>query len=698
MVQSKINMDVNYQEKNEIYKKDDETESFLYSYPISGFECIICLGNINYEHADKKILYIRIYSCINETVDEQIGVFEFKPSDNIEDNDGDIDLTKLDEPLLYSFVTKKYLKARFPEEIEDNEEDDDADVDIKSEYDDDPVDLSDDDGEEQEQEQEDEVEEGDEEAPEIVDDEKNVFQPLENADDAIEDGQTLTQDLKEKELFVNEAHNTWVEKFLHNNNYDIQNVESNGDCLFAVIREGLKGINKEVTVEMLRKMLSDNANEEKFKEYKQFYNEFMTEIKKQTILINNIKKEYQLLGQQQKAEKDRDAKKQLALKGKKLKQKFNQEKASLKITKELITEYEFMKDINNVGQFKEILQSCSFWADAWAIDLLEQIINLKLIIFNSTNYTESDGDNVLQCQMVSKDVEEKKSIFNPKYYILADYTGDHYKLITYKNKRIFKFNEIPYSVKKLVQTKCMESKGNTIYNFIPAFKSMLDDKIEENVIEKDGSSICEIQNDPKEKIYNDDIVFQFYSKSRDVIPGKGAGEQIPIGQEKDFSELNEIDNWRKKLSNFWVAEFNIDGKKWNSVEHYYQGSKFKNTHPVFYSKFSLSHEDHDEEPQWIKQLPKELSKDPAIAQRLGGKSGIYKKIRYRPKEIKMDDDFLINKFKIMEKGQYAKYSQNEDLKQALLLTKKAKLQHFVRGCKPVVFHDTMKLRKQFNST
>ena len=143
MVQSKINMDVNYQEKNEIYKKDDETESFLYSYPISGFECIICLGNINYDYADKKILYIRIYSCVNETIDEQIGVFEFKPSDNIEDNDGDIDLTKLDTPLLYSFVTKKYLKARFPEETEDKEEDD-SDVDMKSEYDDDPIDLSDD--------------------------------------------------------------------------------------------------------------------------------------------------------------------------------------------------------------------------------------------------------------------------------------------------------------------------------------------------------------------------------------------------------------------------------------------------------------------------------------------------------------------------------------------------------------------------
>ena len=349
----------------------------------------------------------------------------------------------------------------------------------------------------------------------------------------------------------------------------------------------------------------------------------------------------------------------------------------------MLGEYAFMKDISNVGQFKEILQTCKFWADYWAIDLLEKVINVKLIIFNSGNYSEKDSDNVLQCQMASSNIEEGKQVFNPKYYLLVDYTGNHYKLITYKNKRAFTFSELPYSIKNLIKIKCMESNGKTIYNFIPAFKDMMDDKLQENVQEpeKDGSSTCEIQNQPKDKLHNDDVVFQFYSKSRHVLPGKGAGEKIPLGKEKEFAELHQIKNWRKQLSNFWVSEFTADGKRWSSVEHYYQGSKFKNNHPVFYSKFSLSHEEHEEEPQWIKQLPKELSKDPAIAQRLGGKSGIYKKIRYRPKEIKMDEDFMENKFKVMEKGQYAKYSQNEDLKKMLILTKDAKLQHFVRGCK-----------------
>lgn len=693
MVQSQINSEINYKEKNDIHKKDDEMDALLYSYPLLGFECIICLGNINYDYADKKILYVRIYSCINEQIDEQIGIFEFSPSDNIEDNDGDIDLTKINDPLLYNFVDKKYLKARFPEEKQDEDEDKAHEKQESSIYDEDPVDLSEE--ENPENNEEEEVEE-----VENLEEEKQEFEQLENADEVIKEGQTLSQDKKEREFYVNETHNTWMEKFLHNNNYDIQDVESNGDCLFAVIREGLKGINKEITVDMLRKLLADNASDEKFKEYKQIYDEFQTEIKNQNIVINKIKKEYQLLGQQVKAEKDRDKQYQISEKGKKLKKKYNQEKNSLNVTKELIGEYNFMKDINNVTQFKEIIQTCKFWADYWAIDLLEKVVNIKLIIFNSANYSEKDHDNVLQCQMASAKVEEGKATFNPKYYLLVDYTGNHYKLITYKNKRIFTFSELPYSVTNLIKTKCMESTGKTIYNFIPAFKDIMEDKLQENVTEpeKDGSSTCEIQNQPKDKLYNDDIVFQFYSKSRHVLPGKGAGEKIALGKEKEFAELHQIKDWRKQLSNFWVSEFTADGKRWNSVEHYYQGNKFKNNHPVFYSKFSLSHEEHEEEPQWIKQLPKELSKDPVIAQRLGGKSGIYKKIRYRPKEIKMDEDFMENKFKIMERGQYAKYSQNDDLKKMLLLTNKAKLQHFVRGCKPVVFQDSMKLRKQFNST
>ena len=186
------------------------------------------------------------------------------------------------------------------------------------------------------------------------------------------------------------------------------------------------------------------------------------------------------------------------------------------------------------------------------------------------------------------------------------------------------------------------------------------------------------------KLFNPEIVFQFYSKSRDPDPGKGSGEKISEDKISEFKELSKIKNWRKMLSNFYESEFTLDNKKWLSVEHYYQGSKFKKDNPDFYEKFSL---DSDSD----------ISKDPNLAKSAGGKSGKSKGKLLRPENIKIDKDFFKDNrsSQEMKAAQREKYSQNEKLKEMLLLTKDAKLTHFSRGSPPIEFTETMELREEF---
>jgi predicted NAD-dependent protein-ADP-ribosyltransferase YbiA (DUF1768 family) len=248
---------------------------------------------------------------------------------------------------------------------------------------------------------------------------------------------------------------------------------------------------------------------------------------------------------------------------------------------------------------------------------------------------------------------------------------------------LFKFTELPYDIKKLIYERCLENNSGP-FAIIPDFQKFKSSQKKHVIKEAQYEDLTESK---LRGLYNDEIVFQFYSKSLDKpLPGKGSGEKIPNDRLREYSTLASIPQWRKKLSNFWVQPFTLDNHKWASVEHYYQASKFKRTHPEFYLSFSLD-------------SGTDLSKDPAMAKAAGGKSGKYKGELIRPIEVSADSEFFGKRQKReIYAAQYAKFTQNEDLKTLLLSTGDAKLSHFVKGAEPIVFDELMLIRDKIRKT
>ena len=92
-------------------------------------------------------------------------------------------------------------------------------------------------------------------------------------DDFFTEGETDKHEKKERKKYKKPADasdpNSWIQEYLHNNNYSVLDNEGGGDCFFAVIRDGFKNINKSISVEKLRQMLTEKTSQEQYQNYKE---------------------------------------------------------------------------------------------------------------------------------------------------------------------------------------------------------------------------------------------------------------------------------------------------------------------------------------------------------------------------------------------------------------------------------------------
>ena len=686
MVVSNIIQNVTFKEDKSVEKHDKKTEVSIFRITLLDIDVNVSVGKVN-TSLYNDIYFAPVYLVLNENVQIKIGIYEFLAEDytTLLDADNDLNIAYIEGPLLFEFVTKEYLQEMM-EKYELFE------------------DISSDESESEDEEKDEE--DTDKMQPFVYEEDDAVYLELK---------ETKKDDDDMAKMFKSTTNTTWIEEFYKNNNYSILDNEGGGDCLFATIRDGLKHSNITITVPEIRKMLSESTTQEQFKTYKENYDMFSGEIRElEDKMIEarkrhgELAKEYKKIAAKAKQEKDRDNKlilrdKALAIKAdfesiKPIFKKYKDEKA---VAETNLVEFQFMENIETLDDLKKMINTCKFWADAASITRIEYIMNIKLIVLSSEYYKMGLKERVVTCgDFTLKEIEDK-GYFNPKHYIVVEHTGDHYKLIKYKNKGAMLFHELPYKLREDLVERCASSQGKTVYNYIPKFQTYMGvpttmpsvgDEVDEEITSDNEAemtpSVSKTNDD--EPLFDDSVIFQFYSKSKDAAPGKGSGENISPKMEKEFIELGKIKNWRHQLSNFHTKKdknkkivplFKLDGYTWASVEHYYHANKFKKNNMDYYKLFTM-------------ESKSEISTDPIAAKGAGGKTGKVNKKKFRPSNVKMDEDFMMNgkNEDVMYNGQLAKYKQNPELKDMLLLTKDAKLVHFSRGGS-IVFYDTMKVRK-----
>lgn len=633
MVKSVISSDeVNYNENRDIAKEDVGHSTTIYQMLLFDTDVTVGLGKGNYSYSDKGIVYYSLYLVYDNKIKSKIGIFEVKADNliNILDDDGDVSLEKGNIILFPSESIEKDIIAS-KNILSSDSEDDNAEQE----------EPEDNDGEDYY------YEDSDEEKPEDLPQNENL---------------------------------TWIEHFMKDKKYRVIDNEGQGDCFFAALRDGLKDTEKNTSVDDLRMMLSQEANEEIFAEYRNLYMNFYTEYKRIESEMRKIRSTLNILKKRNENAKNREESMILLDQAKEYTEKYKTLSDDKAVTKSLMTEFDYMKNIDTLDKFAEFILTKDYWADTWAISTLERLLNIKVVLLSEEAFNSGDVSSVLKCGQLNDSSIEKEGEFSPDYYIMAGYNGMHYTLISYEKHMNFTFKNLPSEIKRLIIEKCMEKNAGPYY-YIQDFKD-LKKKLGLRHSDDDANNPDYLNND----LFNEQITFMYHSLSdAKPIAGKGSGETIDDNSIVEFTKLNKKKHWRRMLDDSWEAPISIDGKRWKSVLHYYLGSQFKKGFPDFYEKFSLDSNSN-------------ISKDLKKAKIAGSKTGSLKGKTYRDVRIKIDPDFYdvnpdARQYTERQIALDAKFTQNLDLKEVLQLTYPAKLVKFMRGNMPETDIYIMKIRK-----
>lgn len=642
MVQSLINPDVCYPEVDTIDPEDvgyaAQVCEMARSSPQEDKFMLIAIGKVKYTFHDRGILYYPIYLLTMDdkkqlVAKSKIGLVEVpvKHALIILDENKEIRLDLLEDPLLFAFANEDYLDRFSTDEVP---------VHSKKT----PVPTTEEQKEEPEEEEDDDASESVQKARHLIahgifKQNERIVLPPPVPEETETESKTLTEAFESSSM---KDAKFWVQRFLKNDRFGFHTVHgSDSESLFACICDAFQQIGKDTTVAKLKAVVALEATASVFKSRREAYEHLVHKVRDKKLRLDKMKES---------SHKDKDDAAMTAL--------THDIVYDERLVKELVGE-EF-REITTLQHFREFIMTHRFVPDDWAIGVLEQKLHVKLIVLSESEFEDGDVHHVVHCF--------RSSNTKPQYYIVVSKNKrGSYVVVTYKNqadhdvgKRIFSFSELPFGLRHHIGRRCSERSGHG-FQHIQEF---------DDLASKHGHDDHRRSNSGGDP--DDEMRLQFYRfASNQAIPGKGPNEHVPVDQLYAFQPLRKIHGWRRKLDDTWAqSKFQLDGKTWASVVHYTQSVQFKKHHKEYADTFSLDSRTA-------------LSKNVDLA--LAATQENKKTMKTKPSQIEVDKEMTAEEaLKHRVAALHAKFLQNADLQQLLKATLTATLMHYVpkRGAQP----------------
>ena len=679
MVLSRLTHVINYYEDDVIHSEDLGHESSLYNIELFKQVVTVTLGKVKFTYVSKGVLYFPLYLVSHNNKFFQIGVYEIA-SNHIDKMMGDIDLSLLSDPLLFcnakQVIEESNKKAqvnkrsrvfgnKIQEEIRER---------VQEEI--------------QERVQERVQELGIDELH-ITDIDKEIQRTLKSGIFTKHDREKtslLPDELKETAeqmtiTFHQSSKHNWITHLMKNSHYELKDVEDDGS-FFTVVKDAFEQIGYYTTIKKLRSVIAMNTTEKYLVEQRILYSEYNAQLFKMKKMMVDIKKtiEVDLRVKIQNSVITKVEQKRLLDKCNILKDEFDRiNKLKNETMKKMDDTFgKQFGEIDSLEKYKEFIMSSKYSINLNGVSIIERELNVIIITFSEMD--KLDHNEVIQ----SEGHTPGKIIYKPDFYILCSMKNGKYKKVSYKCKNILEFSEIPYHVKIMIIKRMISGIAGK-FACIEHFKNYASYI---GIKEFNNDVRINRDNNHMEELYDPNFKIMFYSKSSDKPAGTGCGDSIDTSNVHLMSELTFMDNWRKKLDDTWIDlehPFIVNNKKYASVVHYYQGSKFKNGFPDFSEQFSLD-------------SGSKISSDLIMcngASSLNGSINVDNHvIILRPKHIRVDPDFYKGRNVVeRQKAIDAKFSQNPQLREILIKTRPAKLNHYIGNQIPEVAIELMKTRK-----